>query len=764
LDGKIVIRDVESEMKAYYIDYAMSVITGRALPDVRDGLKPVHRRIIYAMYELGVTPEKGYRKCARIVGDVLGKYHPHGDTAVYDALVRMAQTFSLRYTLVDGHGNFGSVDGDSASAMRYTESRQTKIFSELVRDISKGTVDFTPNFDGEEDEPTVLPSRFPNLLVNGSDGIAVGMKTSIPSHNMGEVIDAVVEMIDNPDCTIDNLMKHIVAPDFATGATIINKDIKSIYETGMGKVTIRSKYHIEIENHKNLIVIEEIPYQINKAKLIEFIDYVSKKHKEKDKVTKKEKEIDAKIPEIADVRDESDREGMRIVIELKKDSDTNSVLYRLFKHTKLQNNFSVNMLALVHGEPKVLNLKQMLFYYLEHQKDIITRKTKYILKEAQSRLHILEGLKVALENVKKVVGVIIDCKTTNEAEMKLMETFSFSQKQAKYILDLKLQRLVSLEIEKVNSEYDELIKNVDYYNMILDNESVLLGEIKKDILEVKEKYNDDRRSVLIEDIFEEHEEIIEENVENYNVMFYLTNDGYFKKIPLTSLRNTGEQKLKDNDFIVKEMQGENIDDVLVFTNKGNVYRIKAHALEKDKIPEFASNYLPRDLGFSRNEKIVGIINTHYENKDDSILIIYKNGNFARITTSSYKSANRMLKGNQKNEIMYVRPYVEEELLCVTTEGKCVVIDTIGISPVASRTVLGVKGVKIPEDHKLVDVISNPVNNYVIVLKTQKKEVSVKLKKSYYKGNRNNAGVFIYNTKQNKDKILSFIIKPSSSNP
>ncbi|EQB88630.1 hypothetical protein M918_23955 [Clostridium sp. BL8] len=476
--------DIRHEMKKSYIDYAMSVIVGRALPDVRDGLKPVHRRILYSMHELGITPEKGYRKCARIVGDVLGKYHPHGDSSVYDALVRMAQDFSIRYTLVDGHGNFGSVDGDSAAAMRYTEAKMSKITAQMLRDINKETVDFGPNFDGEEREPLVLPSRFPNLLVNGSSGIAVGMATNIPPHNLNEVIDAVIMLIDNSEATVEELMTKIKGPDFPTAGIILGKSgIRSAYETGRGKVLVRARAVIEEHKGRNWIIVSEIPYQVNKANLIEHIAELVK---------------DKKLDGISDLRDESDRDGMRIVIELKRDANANVVLNRLYKHTKMQDSFGIIMLALVDNEPQVLNLKQMLVYYLNHQRDVIRRRTIFELDKAEARAHILEGLKIALDHIDEVINLIRSSKNGSEAKEGLMARFGLTDKQAQAILDLRLQRLTGLEREKIEEEYKEVLETIKYLRSILENEEILLGIIKDELTEIKNKYGDERRTVIRE--------------------------------------------------------------------------------------------------------------------------------------------------------------------------------------------------------------------------------------------------------------------------
>ena len=451
-EGKYIHVDINNEMKKCYIDYAMSVIVGRALPDVRDGLKPVHRRILYSMQELGLEPQKGYRKCARIVGEVLGKYHPHGDSSVYDALVRMAQDFSLRYMLVDGHGNFGSVDGDSAAAMRYTEAKMNKIAVEMLRDIRKETVDFMPNFDGEEKEPVVLPSRYPNLLVNGSSGIAVGMATNIPPHNLGEIIDGTIMLIDNPETTVLELMTAIKGPDFPTGAIVMGKaGIRAAYETGKGKIVVRAKAEIEEENGRNRIVVTEIPYQVNKAKLIENIADLVK---------------DKKITGISDLRDESDREGMRIVIELKRDANPNVILNLLFKHTKMQDTFGVIMLALVDNEPKILNLKEVLTHYIEFQKEVVTRRTVFELNKAEARAHILEGLKIALDNIDDVIHIIRNSKTSDIAKSTLMERFQLSEKQAQAILEMRLRRLTGLERDKIEEELNEKFHIWSYHASI----------------------------------------------------------------------------------------------------------------------------------------------------------------------------------------------------------------------------------------------------------------------------------------------------------
>ena len=485
LEKRIIDVNLEEEMKKSYIDYAMSVIVGRALPDVRDGLKPVHRRILYSMNELGLTADKPYKKSARIVGDVLGKYHPHGDSAVYEAMVRFAQDFSIRYPLVDGHGNFGSVDGDSPAAMRYTEARMAKITEEMLKDIRKETVDFMPNFDESLKEPVVLPARFPNLLVNGSSGIAVGMATNIPPHNLGEVIDGTIALMDHPDADLDDITQYIKGPDFPTGGLILGKEgIRQAYRTGRGRIVVRAKTEIEeMPNNRSRILVHEIPYQVNKARLIEKIaDLVKEK----------------RVTGISDIRDESDRNGMSIVIEIKKDVNPNIILNYLFKHTQLQDTFGVIMLALIDDQkqPKVMNIKEILSRYIDHQKNVVTRRTRYDLDKAEARAHILEGLIIALDHIDAVISLIRGSRTAQTAKEGLITNFNLSEKQAQAILDMRLQRLTGLEREKIDEEYAELEKTVKHLKDVLSDEHLLLGIIKKELLEVKDKYNDPRRRSL----------------------------------------------------------------------------------------------------------------------------------------------------------------------------------------------------------------------------------------------------------------------------
>ncbi|BBW98060.1 DNA gyrase subunit A [Geobacillus sp. FSL W8-0032] len=565
--------NISQEMRSSFLDYAMSVIVSRALPDVRDGLKPVHRRILYAMHDLGMTADKPYKKSARIVGEVIGKYHPHGDAAVYDTMVRMAQDFNYRYMLVDGHGNFGSIDGDAAAAMRYTEARMAKIAMELLRDINKDTIDYQDNYDGSEKEPVVLPSRFPNLLVNGSSGIAVGMATNIPPHQLGEVIDALLALSRNPEMTVADLMKYIPGPDFPTAGQIIGRSgIRKAYETGRGSITLRAKAEIEQQpNGKETIIVSELPYQVNKAKLIERIAELVR-----------EKKIDG----ITDLRDESDRSGMRIVIEVRRDANAKVVLNNLYKHTALQTSFGINMLALVNGEPKVLNLKECLEHYLNHQKTVIRRRTAFELQKAEARAHILEGLRTALDHLDEVIDLIRRSQTTEAARQGLMERFSLSERQAQAILDMRLQRLTGLEREKIEQEYQELVRLIAELKAVLADEEKVLQIIREELSEIKERFNDERRTEIVAGAVEQFDD--EDLIPHERVVITLTHKGYIKRLPLSTYRSQkrggrGVQGMNtaEDDFVEHLLITSTHDTVLFFTNKGKVYQAKGY-----EIPEF----------------------------------------------------------------------------------------------------------------------------------------------------------------------------------
>ena len=684
-EGKILPVDISKEMKKSYIEYAMSVIVSRALPDVRDGLKPVHRRILYSMHELGLTPENGYRKCARIVGDVLGKYHPHGDSAVYDALVRMAQDFSIRYTLVDGHGNFGSVDGDSAAAMRYTEAKMNKITLEMLRDINKNTVDFVPNFDGEEKEPSVLPSRFPNLLVNGSAGIAVGMATNIPPHNLTEVINGVIMIIDNPEVTIDELMTSIKGPDFPTSGIIIGTSgIKDAYKTGRGKILVRARTEIEEVNGRNRILITEIPYQVNKSKLIENIaDLVKNK----------------KIDGISDIRDESDRDGMRVVIELKRDANPNVTLNQLYKHTRMQDTFGIIMLTLVNNEPKVLSLKQMLVYYLQFQEEVVTRRTQFNLDKAQARAHILEGLKIALDHIDAVINLIRSSKTTEIARKGLMAEFDLSEKQAQAILDMRLQRLTGLEREKIENEYNELMETIRHLKEILENKSILLSIIKDELIEIKNKYGDERKT----EIQVSNSDInIEDLIDEKEVVITLTHEGYIKRIPAdtySSQRRGGRgiqaMATKEDDFVEHIFITSTHSHILFFTNKGKVYKLKGY-----EIPEAGRtakgtnliNLLPLDI----NEKIQAVIAFKEIDKDNYFIMATKNGLIKKTKIDQYTSIRRnglnAINLKDEDELIQVRMTTgKSEIIIFTKNGYAIRFSEEDVRP-TGRNTTGVKAI------------------------------------------------------------------------
>lgn len=689
-EGKVIPVDINHEMKKCYIDYAMSVIVGRALPDVRDGLKPVHRRILYSLQGLGLTPEKGYRKCARIVGEVLGKYHPHSDSSVYDALVRMAQDFSMRYMLVDGHGNFGSVDGDSAAAMRYTEAKMNKIAVEMLRDINKNTVDFMPNFDGEEQEPVVLPSRFPNLLVNGSSGIAVGMATNIPPHNLGEIIDGTIMLIDNPELTVLDLMTKIQGPDFPTGATIMGKaGIRAAYETGRGKIVVRADAEIEEENGRHKIVVTEIPYQVNKAKLIENIADLVK---------------DKKITGISDLRDESDRDGMRIVVELKRDANPNVVLNLLYKHTKLQDSFGVIMLALVNNEPRVLNIKEILSNYIDYQKEVITRRTVFELNKAEARAHILEGLRIALDNIDEVISIIRHSKTAEIAKNTLMEKFALSDKQATAILEMRLRRLTGLEREKIEEEYAELMKQIEYLKSILASEEKLLGVIKDELSDIKAKYSDERRT-KIEKVVNEID--IEDLIQEEDVVITLTNSGYIKRISAdtySAQRRGGKgiqaMTTKEDDFVEHVMITSTHSDVLFFTNRGRVYKLRAYEIPDAGRQAKGTNVINL-IAIEPDEKIQTVLTVSDGKKEGFLFMATKNGIVKKTHISEFKNLRKngliALSLKDNDELLKVKnTYGDANIMIVTQNGYAVRFNEKNVRAMG-RTASGVKAINLKDD-------------------------------------------------------------------
>ena len=696
-NNRILPIEIAEEMKKSYIDYSMSVIVGRALPDVRDGLKPVHRRILYSMSELNLTPDKPYRKSARIVGDVLGKYHPHGDSAVYLAMVRMAQDFSTRGLLVDGHGNFGSVDGDSPAAMRYTEARMSKLALELLRDIDKETVDFVPNFDESLKEPAVLPSRYPNLLVNGSNGIAVGMATSIPPHNLGEVIDATVHLIDNEECSVDDLMKFVKGPDFPTSAIIMGKEnIAEAYRTGRGKVKVRARAVIEeLPKGKQQIVVTEIPYQVNKAKLVERIAELVK---------------DKKVEGISDLRDESNRNGMRIVIELKRDVNANIVLNNLYKHSQMEETFSVIMLALVNGQPKVLNLKQILYHYVQHQKDVVTRRTKFELNKAEARAHILEGLRIALDNIDAVISLIRASKTTQEAKSGLMEKFGLTDIQAQAILDMRLQRLTGLERDKIEAEYEELIKKINRLKEILANERLLLNVIKEEMLIIKENYADERRTEIRH---AEGEIDMRDLIEDEEIAITLTHFGYIKRLPADTYksqkrggRGISALTTREEDFVKHLVSTTTHSKLLFFTNKGRVFRLNAYEIPEGK-RQAKGTAIVNLLQLGPNEKIATLLAIDEKDDNKYLLLATKNGIVKKTDREEFKNINKAgliaIGLREEDELIGVKVTDgNKDVLLVTKEGMSIRFDENDIRPMG-RSAMGVKGITLSNDDKVVSM-------------------------------------------------------------
>lgn len=691
--------DVEHEMKESFIAYAMAVNVSRALPDVRDGLKPVHRRILYSMNETGLTNDKPFRKCAKIVGDVLGKYHPHGDSSVYDALVRLAQDFTINEPLIDPNGNFGSVDGDPAAAYRYTEARLSKIAGELLRDIDKDTVDFYPNFDATTVQPKVLPSRFPNLLVNGSDGIAVGMATNIPPHNLNEVIDAAVAMIENPNITIDELMQYIPAPDFPTGGEILsNNAIKQAYKTGRGGVVMRAKTDIETyDNGKRFrIVATAIPYQVNKAKLIAQIANLAK---------------DKKIDGISDVRDESDRDGMRIVVEVKRDANPHVILNQLYKQTPLQMSSGIILLALVDGRPKVLNLQEIIYYYLAFQREVITRRTKYDLKKAEEREHILKGLVIAVNNIDEVIKIIKQSEDKNDALTKLETRFDLSERQANAILEMKLSRLTGLEVEKLNAELGELEILIVHLKEILADEGKINEIIKTELLEIKQKYPTPRKSEIIMD----YDDIdIGDLIERHDVVISLTSQGYVKRLPVSEYksqhrggRGVNAHKTKEEDVVTDMFVVNSHDDLMFFSNLGKVYVLRAY-----NIPEAGRQNKGRALvnllPLEENEKINTILK--FDRDDSAYLVLAtKKGLIKKTKLSEFdnirkngKIAIRLNEGDSLVSAKIVHP--GDELMIASDNGKCLRFSEKAIRLVG-RTSQGVKGMKIEPDENIIDMIA-----------------------------------------------------------
>ena len=714
LPNRIKDVDLSKVMRTSFLDYAMSVIVARALPDVRDGLKPVHRRILYGMNELGVTPDKPYKKSARIVGDVMGKFHPHGDSAIYESMVRMAQDFSYRYMLVDGHGNFGSVDGDGAAAMRYTEARMSKITLEMLRDINKDTIDFQPNYDGTEREPVVLPARFPNLLVNGATGIAVGMTTNIPPHNLGEVISGIHMLMKNPDVTTADLMEAIPGPDFPTGAIVMGKSgIRKAYETGKGTVTLRAKVEIDEQaNGKQQIVVHELPYMVNKARLIERIAELAR---------------EKKIEGITDVKDESDREGMRVTIDVRRDVSASVVLNNLYKLTLMQTTFGFNMLAIVNGTPKILSLKQILQYYLKHQEEVIRRRTEFELKKAKARAHILEGLRIALDHIDAIINIIRGSQSPDVAKDRLMNEYQLSDKQAQAILDMRLVRLTGLERDKVENEYSKTMAAIADYEDILAKPERIDKIIYEELLEIQEKFGDERRTELMvgEVLSIEDEDLIEEE----NVVVTLTHNGYIKRLPTSDFKaqNRGGRGVQgmgvhDDDFIEHLLTTSTHDELLFFTNVGKVYRMKAY-----EIPEYGrtAKGIPviNLLDISADEKIQTVINIPADkvqtDKEMYLFFITRQGTVKRTSVSEFgnirKNGLKAITLRDGDELINVLATDDSKNIIIGThQGYAVSFDEKDIRSMG-RSAAGVRGIRLRDnDYVIGSAILEPKSKVFVI--------------------------------------------------
>lgn len=740
--------NISDEMRTSFLDYAMSVIVSRAIPDVRDGLKPVHRRILFAMHDLGMTSDRAYKKSARIVGDVIGKYHPHGDSAVYEAMVRMAQDFSHRYLLVDGHGNFGSVDGDSAAAMRYTEARMSKLSMEILRDINKDTIDYTDNYDGTEKEPVVFPARYPNLLVNGSSGIAVGMATNIPPHNLGETIDAVLAVSENPDITVDELMEeHIPGPDFPTSGKILGRSgIRKAYETGRGSITLRAK--VETEENSNgttTILVTEIPYQVNKAKLIEKIAELVR---------------DKRIDGITELNDESDRNGMRIVMRLRRDVNADVVLNNLYKHTALQTTFGVNMLALVNNKPKVLTLKQTLEHYLDHQVEIIRRRTQFDLNKAEARAHILEGLRIALDHLDEVITLIRGSETTEIARTGLIERFELSEKQAQAILDMRLQRLTGLERDKIEDEYSGLIELIKELKEILADDERILQIIRDELKEIKEKYNDERRTEITfggMDFFEDEDLIPEENI-----IVTVTHKGYINRLPSTTYRtqNRGGRGIQgmgthDDDFIEHLLSTSTHDTLLFFTNKGKVYRLKGY-----EIPEFSRTAkgipLINLLPIENEEWVNTVISVKEFTEDGYLFFTTKRGQSKRVTLDQFANIRRggliAVTLRDEDELISVRKTDGTKDIGISTQDGYIIRFDENDVRAMGRTAAGVRGIQLRDEDEVVSMEVIEEDSYILHV-TNKGIGKRSEETEYRKTNRGGKGYYVCRITEDTGQVV-----------
>lgn len=746
--GRIREINISQEMRTSFLDYAMSVIVSRALPDVRDGLKPVHRRILYAMNDLGITADKAYKKSARIVGEVIGKYHPHGDSAVYEAMVRMAQDFNQRYMLVNGHGNFGSIDGDSAAAMRYTEAKMSKISMELLRDIAKNTIDYQDNYDGSEREPIVLPARFPNLLVNGATGIAVGMATNIPPHQLGEVIDGVLALSHNPEITIAELMEYIPGPDFPTAGQILGRSgIRRAYETGRGTVILRARVEIEEKaNGKQSIIVTELPYQVNKARLIEKIAELVR---------------DKKIDGITDLRDESDRNGMRIVMELRRDANANVLLNNLYKHTALQTSFGINMLSLVNGEPKVLNLKECLYYYLEHQKVVIRRRTAYELEKAEARAHILEGLRIALDHLDEVITLIRNSKTADIAKQGLMERFGLSEKQAQAILDMRLQRLTGLEREKIEQEYQELLALIAELKAILADEEKVLEIIREELTEVKDRFNDTRRSEITIGGMEAIED--EDLIPEQNIVITLTHNGYVKRLPASTYKtqNRGGRGVQgmgtnNDDFVEHLLTTSTHDHILFFTNKGKVYRTKGY-----EIPEYSrtAKGIPiiNLLEVDKDEWVNAIIPIREFSDDHYLFFTTKQGIAKRTPLSSFANIRNngliAISLREEDELISVRLTTgEKDMIVGTSNGMLIRFHEEDVRSMG-RNAAGVKAITLGDDDQVVgmEIVEENMDVLIVTKNGYGKRTSVE---EYRLQSRGGKGLKTCNITDKNGKLIA----------
>ncbi len=748
--GTIIPVDITDEIKKSYMTYAMTVIVGRALPDVRDGLKPAHRRILYAMHQMGLTPNKSFQKSARTVGEVLGKYHPHGDTVVYSTMVRMAQEFSMRYPLIDGHGNFGSIDGDSAAAMRYTEARMEALSLKLLEDIDKNTVDFRPNFDEQLEEPVVLPSRFPNLLVNGSSGIAVGMATNIPPHNLGEVIDGCVALIDNPEISFEELMRHIPGPDFPTGGFIMGKDdIKAAYKTGRGVLTVRAKTFVEnMRNGKSRIVVNELPYNVNKARMIEKIADLVR---------------DKKVDGITDLRDESDRDGIRVVIELRKDVEPSVLLNQLYKNSHLQQSFGIILLALHNNEPIVMNLREMLGHYIDHQKEVVKRRTEYLLDKANARAHILEGYRIALDNIDEIIKLIRASDTTEEAKQGLIEKFSLTEIQAKAILDMRLQRLTGLERDKIEEEYRELLKEIARLESILSNEKLLMQIIKDEMLEIKDTFNDVRRTdILLEEGDLDTIDLIAEE----DVVITITHQGYIKRQSLgeySSQRRGGRGKSgvksSDSDFVEQLFISTTHQTLLIFTNKGIMYSIPVF-----KIPVTGKRsrgvLINNITALKKDEVITATMPIKKFEEDQYLLTCSKKGYVKRTQCTEYESMRMggliAVNLEENDELISVKiTDGNNDVIIATRDGKAIRFNEDQVRPMG-RATRGVNGIKL-EDDDFVTEMDVVIPGSTVLSITEKGFGKRTVMSEFRSQNRYGKGVIMMKTSKETGKLVGFKI-------